>query len=79
MTIKIEERIDDLLNQMTLLEKIGQMTQVEKNSIAVADIKRLGIGSILSGGGGNPEPNNPSEWRKAVIWHCAGTRAYSSI
>jgi hypothetical protein len=22
---------------------------------------------------------NPSEWRKAVIWHCAGTRAYSSI
>ncbi len=66
MTIKIEERIDDLLNQMTLLEKIGQMTQVEKNSIEVADIKRLGIGSILSGGGGNPELNNPSEWRKMV-------------
>ncbi len=51
---------------MTLLEKIGQMTQVEKNSIEVADITNLGIGSILSGGGGNPEPNTPETWREMV-------------
>ncbi len=62
----IEQRIDDLLGRMTLLEKIGQMTQVEKNSIEVSDITRLGIGSILSGGGGNPEPNTPQDWRNMV-------------
>lgn len=62
----IKERIDDLLTQMTLLEKIGQMTQVEKNSIELGDISRLGIGSILSGGGGNPEPNTPETWREMV-------------
>ena len=62
----IDERINSLLSQMTLLEKIAQMTQVEKNSIELSDISRLGIGSILSGGGGNPEPNNPTEWRKMV-------------
>ena len=62
----IQERVAELLGQMTLLEKIGQMIQVEKNSIELSDIARLGIGSILSGGGGNPDPNTPAEWRKMV-------------
>ena len=65
-SLPIEQRVDDLLSRMTLTEKIGQMTQVEKNSIEVSDIPRLGIGSILSGGGGNPTNNNPAEWRKMV-------------
>jgi beta-glucosidase len=39
---------------MTLAEKIGQMTQVEKGSIAPGDITALFIGSLLSGGGGSP-------------------------
>jgi hypothetical protein len=30
---RIEDRVEDLLSRMTLAEKIGQMTQVEKNSI----------------------------------------------
>ena len=62
----IETRVDDLLKQMNLSEKIGQMTQVEKNSIKKGDIAKLSIGSILSGGGGNPEPNNPESWREMV-------------
>lgn len=66
VNLPIEERVDDLLGRMTLLEKIGQMTQVEKNSIKTIDITNLGIGSILSGGGGNPETNNPTEWRNMV-------------
>jgi beta-glucosidase len=52
--------------QMTLLEKIGQMTQVEKNSLKPGDVKRLALGSVLSGGGGNPTPNNPETWRSMV-------------
>ena len=63
---KIEAGDEQLLQQMTLGEKIGQMTQVEKNSIKPGDIAKYGIGSILSGGGGNPVPNNPENWRNMV-------------
>lgn len=61
------ERAADLLPHLTLAEKIGQMTQVEKNSIDPEDIARLGIGSLLSGGGGVPEPNTAVSWRKMVL------------
>lgn len=56
-----------LLARMTLREKIGQMTQVEKNSITPDDVRRHAIGSVLSGGGGNPEPNTPATWREMVL------------
>src|SRR5215207_7390142 len=61
-----EQRIDDLLSRMTLDEKIGQMTQVEKNSIKPGDITRYYIGSILSGGGGSPEENTSKGWYAMV-------------
>ena len=60
------ERAADLLPHLTLAEKIGQMTQVEKNSIDLEDITKLGIGSLLSGGGGVPEPNTAAAWRKMI-------------
>lgn len=63
----IEERVEDLLARMTLAEKIGQMTLVEKNSINPADLAPLGIGGLLSGGGGYPrEGNSPELWAKMV-------------
>ena len=62
----LEKRIDDLLSRMTLDEKIGQMTQVEKNSIKPGDITKYYIGSILSGGGGSPEVNTPQAWYAMV-------------
>ncbi len=62
----IEERVEDLLARMTLEEKIGQMTQVEKNSIKPGDITEYLIGSILSGGGGSPEENTPQGWYAMV-------------
>lgn len=51
---------------MTLAEKIGQMTQVEKGSIRPEDVADHAIGSVLSGGGGNPTPNNPAAWSDMV-------------
>ncbi len=51
---------------MTLAEKIGQMTQVEKNSIAPRDVTRYFIGSVLSGGGGSPARNTPEDWLAMV-------------
>jgi len=62
----VEARVEDLLKRMTLDEKIGQMTQVEKNSIAPGDITKYFIGSILSGGGGSPINNTPQDWYAMV-------------
>src|SRR5260221_3807741 len=50
----VAERVKDLLGRMTLDEKIGQITLVEKNSMNIADVGPLGIGGALSGGGGFP-------------------------
>jgi len=61
-----EDRVEDLLARMTLAEKIGQMTQVEKNSIRKKDITDRFIGSLLSGGGGYPRPNTPESWAEMV-------------
>lgn len=61
-----QQFIENLLSRMTLAEKIGQMTQPEKNSVKPGDVARLSLGSVLSGGGGNPEPNTPQTWRAMV-------------
>ncbi len=55
-----------LVSEMTLAEKIGQMTQVEKGSITPAEVADYHIGSILSGGGGNPPHNTPQTWADMV-------------
>jgi beta-glucosidase len=62
----VDARVEDLLKRMTLDEKIGQMTQVEKNSIQPGDITKYFIGSILSGGGGYPENNTAKDWYAMV-------------
>lgn len=62
----VEARVEGLLSQMTLAEKIGQMTQVEKDSIQPGDITRYFIGSILSGGSGYPPDNTPEGWAAMV-------------
>ena len=64
----LEERVDDLLFRMTVDEKIGQMTQVERDVISdhLADISSKGIGSILSGGGQAPRPNTAKAWADMV-------------
>jgi beta-glucosidase len=65
-TETVSRRVDELLAQMTLAEKIGQMTQVEKNSIKPGDITKYFIGSIISGGGGSPLPNTAENWAAMV-------------
>ncbi|HSN75159.1 MAG TPA: glycoside hydrolase family 3 N-terminal domain-containing protein [Anaerolineae bacterium] len=62
----IDQRVAALLAQMTLAEKIGQMTQVEKGSISPRDVTRHFIGSVLSGGGGSPASNTPEDWLAMV-------------
>jgi beta-glucosidase len=65
-TLSVDERVEILLAQMTLEEKIGQMTLVEKNSISADAVGRFFIGGVLSGGGGYPLPNTPEAWAQMV-------------
>ncbi|KAK5818551.1 hypothetical protein PVK06_023492 [Gossypium arboreum] len=60
-------RIEDLMSRMTLAEKIGQMTQIER-SVATPDVmKKYFIGSVLSGGGSVPAIKaTPETWIKMV-------------
>ncbi|MBK8032906.1 MAG: glycoside hydrolase family 3 protein [Chloroflexi bacterium] len=65
-TQPIETRVEDLLARMTLAEKIGQMTLVEKNSLNPQAVFDYFIGGVLSGGGGYPNPNTPEAWLQMV-------------
>lgn len=62
----VEARVEDLLGRMSQDDKLGQMTQVEKNAIQILDIQEYRIGSILSGGGGSPAKNTPEAWVEMV-------------
>ncbi|MFS1517288.1 glycoside hydrolase family 3 protein [Bacillus sp. SCS-151] len=59
----IPDRVTDLISRMTLDEKIGQMTQVDRRYLnSDNDIASYHIGSLLSGGGSAPNPNTPEAW-----------------
>ncbi|XP_009804820.1 uncharacterized protein LOC107783011 [Nicotiana tabacum] len=56
-------RIRDLMSRMTLAEKIGQMTQLDRRILTPKIMKDYGIGSVLSGGGSVPKPEATArEW-----------------
>ncbi len=74
--LPIEERVADLLSQMTLTEKIGQMALVEKNSVfEIGDIATYGLGALLSGSGAKPEENTLMGWRKMTEGYLASSRS----
>ncbi|XAR60231.1 Glucan 1,3-beta-glucosidase [Bertholletia excelsa] len=57
----INKRIKDLMKRMTLAEKIGQMTQIDRINATVQIMKDYSIGSLLSGGGSVPLPHATAE------------------
>ncbi|CAN6286827.1 unnamed protein product [Urochloa humidicola] len=63
----INERVQDLLSRMTLEEKIGQMSQIERANATTEVIEKYFVGSVLSGGGSVPsEKATASVWQKMV-------------
>jgi beta-glucosidase len=66
LTLTFSQTPEELLAQMTLEEKAGQMTQAERAQITNGDVTQYFIGSILSGGGSVPSPNTPSSWVSMV-------------
>ncbi|TYK19869.1 beta-glucosidase BoGH3B-like [Cucumis melo var. makuwa] len=60
-------RIKDLLGRMTLEEKIGQMTQIERVNASTDVMKKYFIGSVLSGGGSVPSKEaSAQDWVQMV-------------
>lgn len=63
----IEDRVNALLSQMTLEEKVGQMVQAEQAGLSPEDVTTYGIGSVLSGGGSAPSSgNSAADWQARV-------------
>lgn len=63
----LEKRIDGLLSEMTLRQKVGQIIQADIGSIKPEDLKKYPLGSILNGGNSAPNGNNrstPDAWLK---------------
>jgi beta-glucosidase len=62
---KIEARIAELLGQMTLEQKVAQMTQPDIRWVTPEDVRKYGLGSILNGGGawpGNDRNATVADW-----------------
>ncbi len=61
-SLPVDQRLNNLLSQMTLDEKIGQMLQGENTTTKKSDVKDYCIGSVFSGGGAAPIDNTPEGW-----------------
>jgi beta-glucosidase len=56
--------VERLLTQMTLAEKVGQMTQADRVFLkSEDDIRTLFLGSVLNGGNQLPDPNELAHWK----------------
>ncbi|RLB04772.1 MAG: hypothetical protein DRI97_13155 [Bacteroidetes bacterium] len=71
-TASIDDKVEDLLSRMTLDEKIGQMTQIDRSYIIgrESDIATYFLGSLLSGCGGTTDGINQgnTEVDTATLW-----------
>ena len=67
-SLRPEVRAGRLLAEMTLAEKIGQMTQAERAAVGgdPSLVATWRLGSLLSGGGSTPTPNTPEAWADMV-------------
>ncbi|KAK8677393.1 hypothetical protein V6N13_142935 [Hibiscus sabdariffa] len=60
-------RVKDLMSRMTLAEKIGQMTQIDRSVATEQILRDYSIGSVLSGGGSEPLPEaRAQDWINMV-------------
>ena len=53
---EVEARIDEILAQMTLEQKVGQVIQADSGSVTAEEVKAYRLGSVLSGGNSAPGP-----------------------
>ena len=59
---EVDQRVESLLESMTIAQKVGQMTMGERMWVTPEDAREYALGSVLSGGGSHPGDNNPEDW-----------------
>jgi beta-glucosidase len=62
----LEARVEAALKDLSLRQKIGQMTQPEIRAITPDEVRDYAIGTVLNGGGGWPGQDRsatPEQWR----------------
>ncbi|MEM6784510.1 MAG: glycoside hydrolase family 3 protein [Bacteroidota bacterium] len=65
--LTFDAQIDTLLAEMTLDEKVGQMTQADQEFLEDPDhIRTYMLGSLLNGGGSDPATNSFEDWRALI-------------
>ncbi|GAB4188381.1 MAG: exo 1,3/1,4-beta-D-glucan glucohydrolase [Wenzhouxiangellaceae bacterium] len=72
---QLEQRIDDLLAQMSDAEKVGQLIQADINSVTPADVRRYHLGSVLNGGNSAP---GEQPYAAADAWLAAADEYYAA-
>lgn len=61
----VEKRVDALLKQLTVEEKVGQVIQGDISTITPEDLRKYPLGSILAGGNSGPGGDDrapPQQW-----------------
>ncbi len=81
---RIEKRAKDILAQMTLEEKIGQIIQADISTVTPEDVATYNLGSVLNGG--NSAPNGqktapPQEWIALAdkYWHASTDKSDGGV
>ena len=67
--VRLEARIDALLERMTPAEKVGQLIQANIGSITPDDLRHYPLGSVLNGADfspGNDKLASPREWLRSA-------------
>lgn len=74
-SLDVETRVEVLLSQMTLEEKVGQLIQAEQVHITPEEVAEYYIGSVLSGGGSAPSTGNTvTDWNNRLTELKEGAR-----
>lgn len=56
------EQASKLVEQMSLAQKIGQMTLVDRSVCTPEDVKNYHLGAVFSAAGSTPQDNSPRAW-----------------
>ncbi|MEM5518124.1 glycoside hydrolase family 3 N-terminal domain-containing protein [Henriciella sp. AS95] len=71
----IEARIDEILPQLTLEQKVGQVIQADSGSVTPEEVKQYRLGSVLSGGNSAP---GDKPYADAATWLAAADAYYNA-
>lgn len=56
LNAEVEAKIDEIMAQLTLEQKVGQVIQADSGSVTPEQVKAYRLGSVLSGGNSAPGP-----------------------